>query len=107
MVDISVKNYTIAKVCTIKIGSKKLFWVKMNNVQNGLGVQNVSSILRKESPGIFETKNPTKDQVKKYKRRENELDNKSNATFVYVLSDLMSRIIKYCRGEKKWAKKNT
>ena len=79
----------------------------MNDVRNGLGIKNVSDLVRKEIHGIFETKNTTKDQVKKYKRRENELDNKSNATFVYVLSDLMSRIIKYCRGEKKWAKKNT
>ena len=104
MVDISVKNYTDAKVCTIKIGNKKLFWVKMNDVQNGLGVKNMSDLVRKEIHGIFETKNPTKTQVKKYKRRGNELDN-SNATFVYVRSDLMSRIIKNCRGEKRRGEK--
>ena len=72
----------------------------MNDVQNGLGVKNMSDLVRKEIHGIFETKNPTKTQVKKYKRRGNELDN-SNATFVYVRSDLMSRIIKNCRGEKR------
>ena len=99
MVDISVKNYTDAKVCTIKIGNKKLCWVKMNDVQNGLGVKNMPDLVRKEIHGIFESKNPTKDQVKKQKRRENELDNNSNATFVYVRSDLVSRIIKNCRGE--------
>ena len=60
MVDISVKNYTDAKVCTIKIGKKKLFWVKMNDFQNGLGVKNTSDVVRKEIHGIFETKNPTK-----------------------------------------------
>ena len=101
MVDISVKNYTDAKVCTIKIGNKKLFWVKVNDVQNGLGVKNMSVLVRKEIHSIFETKNPTKDQVKKYKRHENDLHNNSNATLVYVRSDLMSRIIKICRGEKK------
>ena len=101
MVDISVKNYTDAKVCTIKIGNKKLFWVKVNDVQNGLGVKNMSVLVRKEIHSIFETKNPTKDQVKKYKRHENDLHNNSNATLVYVRSDLMSRIIKNCRGEKK------
>ena len=97
MVDISVKSYTDAKVCTVKIGNKKLFWVKMNDVQNGLGVKNMSNLVRKEY-GIFETKNPTKDQFKKYKGHKNELANNSDATFVYVRSDLMSRIIKICRG---------
>ena len=65
MVDISVKNYTVAKVCTMKIGNKKLLWVKMNDVQNVLGVTDMSDIVRKEILGIFETKNRTKDQVKK------------------------------------------
>ena len=57
--------------------------------------------MRKEIHDIFRTKNPTKDQIKKYKRRERDLDPNSTATFVYVRSDLMSRIIKNCRGEKK------
>ena len=105
MVDISLKNYTDAKVCTIKIGNKKLFWVKVNDVQNGLGGKDMSVLVRKEIHSIFETKNPTKDQVKKYKRHENELHNNSNATLLYVRSDLMSRIIKNCRVEKKGAKK--
>ena len=79
----------------------------MNDVQNRLGVKNMSDLVRKGIFGIFETKNPTKDEVEKYKRRENELDNNSNATFVYVRSDLMSRIIKNCRGKKKGLKKTT
>ena len=65
MVDISVKNYTDAKVCTMKIGNKKLLSVKMNDVQNVLGVTDMSDIVRKEILGIFGTKNRTKDQVKK------------------------------------------
>ena len=77
----------------------------MNDVQNRLGVKNMSDLVRKGIFGIFETKNPTKDEVEKYKRRENELDNNSNATFVYVRSDLMSRIIKNCRGEKRRGEK--
>ena len=50
MVVVSVKNYA---VCTIKIGNKKSFWVKMNDVQNGLGVKNMSDLVRKEIHGIF------------------------------------------------------
>ena len=57
--------------------------------------------MRKEIWGIFRTKNPTKDQIRKYKRREKELDHNSTATFMYVHSDLMSKIIKRFRGGKK------
>ena len=77
----------------------------MYDVQEGIGVKNMSDLVRKEIRGIFRSKNPIKDQIKKYKRREKELDHNSTATFVYVRSDLMSRITKNCRGEKKEAKK--
>ena len=40
----------------------------MNDVQNRFGVKNMSDLVKKEIHGIFEPKNPTKDQVKKYKR---------------------------------------
>ena len=33
----------------------------MNDVQNRLGVKNMSDLVRKGIFGIFETKNPTKD----------------------------------------------
>ena len=41
-----------------------------------------------------------KDQITKYKKREKEFDNDCNSTFVYVHSDLMSRIITSSSGEK-------
>ena len=65
----------------------------------------MSDLMRKEIWGIFRTKNPTKDQIRKYKRREKELDHNSTATFMYVHSDLMSKIIKHFRGGKKRQKK--
>ena len=61
MVDIRVEKYTNAKVCTIKVSSKKIFWVRMYDVQEGIGVKNMSDLVRKEIRGIFRTKNPTKD----------------------------------------------
>ena len=61
---------------------------------------------RKEILDVFETKNSRKDQITKQKRREKELDNNSNSTFRYVSSDLMSRIIKSFRGEKKRQKES-
>ena len=86
------------------MSNKKFFGVRMYDVQEGIGVKNMSDLVRKEIRGIFRTKNPTKDQIRKYKRREKELDHNSTATFVYVRSDLMSRIIKNCGGETKEGK---
>ena len=71
------------------------------DIQEGIGVKNMSDLVRKEIRGTFRTKNPTKDQTRKYKRREKELNPNSTATFVYVRNDIMSRIIKNWRGEKK------
>ena len=83
------------------ISNRELFWVRMHNVKEGLGVKNMFDLVRKEIYGIFETKNPTKVQIRKYKRFEKELDDNCNATFVYVCSDLMSRIMKNYRREKR------
>ena len=55
-----VQNYTNAGVHTITVGNRELFGVKMVDVQNGLGIKNISDLVRKEIRDIFETKNPTK-----------------------------------------------
>ena len=65
MVLITADNYVDAGVNTITV-KKKLFWVKMIDVQNGLGLKNISDLLRKEMYGIFETKTITEEQKKKY-----------------------------------------
>ena len=87
----------------------------MKNVHNGLGVKNISDLILKEIYGIYETKNLTKKQIRKYKMTEreifekyanlseDELSEKSNKN-VYVKNDVMTTVIKRCRGEKKEAK---
>ena len=42
MVDISVDKYTNAKVYTIRVSNKKLFWVRIYDVQEGIGAKNMS-----------------------------------------------------------------
>ena len=42
----------------------------MKNVQDGLGVKNMTDLILKEIYGIYETKNLTKDQIQKYKMTE-------------------------------------
>ena len=83
----------------------------MKNVKNGMGVRNMSDLILKEIYGICETKNLTKKQVKEYKMTEREffekiyklskdkLNNKSNKD-VCVRNDVMTTVIKRCRGEK-------
>ena len=45
--DISVEKYTDVEVDSITVGNKKLFWVKMCDVQAGLDVQIMSVLARK------------------------------------------------------------
>ena len=86
-------------------------WVSMKDVGSGIGVKNISDLVLKEMYGICETKNPTKKQVNEYKmtKREiykkftnlskKELNTKNNKK-TYVRNDVMTTIIKRCRGEK-------
>ena len=87
----------------------------MKTAHSGLGVKNISDLVFKKMYGIYETKNLTKKQIRKYKMTEreifekyanlseDELSEKSNKN-VYVKNDVMSTVIKRCRGEKKEAK---
>ena len=84
----------------------------MKGVGNGMGVKNISDLVLKEIYGICETKNPTKEQINEYKMTEreiyekfgnlseDELNTKSNKN-IYIRNDVMTTIIKRCRGEKK------
>ena len=109
MVIITAEAYENAKVHTIKVNNKKIFWVKMTDVQDGLGIKNISNLVRKEIfgkyyDGVQSIKHLTKKQIRKFKRSEAELDKKnvyaSNIT-KYARSDIMEKIIKNCRGVKR------
>ena len=54
MVVITIEKCENTKVDT-KPGDGELFWVKMNDIQKGLGIKNMSDLVRKELHGIFET----------------------------------------------------
>ena len=57
-------------------------------------------LAKKQICGIFETKSPTKEQKKKYLRTESKITKNpaDDSKYKYVLSDLMEKIIKSCRG---------
>ena len=65
ILNINVENYRNAEVHTIRIGNRSSFWVRMIDVQKGLGIMSISDLARKEIHGIFTTKNRTKEQIKK------------------------------------------
>ena len=73
MVVITVQAYKNAEVYTIKVKNKKIFSVKICDVQKGLGKKNIYDLARKEVCGIFETKNFTADQKRKYIRTAREI----------------------------------
>ena len=74
-----------------------------------MGVKNISDLVLKEMHGVLKTKNPTKEQIKEYKMTERpiyekfdnlieeELNTKNNKT-VYVINDVMTTVIKCCKG---------
>ena len=100
---VAVQNYTNAEVHTITVGNRELFWVGMIDVQNKLGIKNISDLVRNDIQGIFETTNPTKKQVRKDKHSQKEISKKrtDDSKIKYVRNDLMEKIIKNCRGVKK------
>ena len=98
MVFITADNYADVRVHTITVKNRELFWVKTIDVQNGLGLRNISDLLRKERHGIFETKNITKEPKKKYIRTKKEINKDLKNDYYnckYVKSDLMEKIIKH------------
>ena len=89
----------------------------MKYVGVGLDVKTISDLLLKEILGIYEKKELAKEETKCYKMTEreiyekcdnlskNELNIKSNKN-VFVKNNVMTNIIKRCRGEKKRNKSN-
>ena len=108
---ISAEGYKNAKVDVLTRTTTSEIWVNMKDVGRGMGVKNMSDLVLKEICGICETKNPTKKQVNEYKMTkreiyknftnlsEKELNTKNNKK-AYVRNDVITTVIKRCRGEK-------
>ena len=60
---ISGKGYENAGVCLLIEIETGIIWLSMKNVQNGLGVQNISDLVLQEIHGIYKTKIPATDQI--------------------------------------------
>ena len=84
----------------------------MKDIQNGLGVQNISDLVLKEIYDLYKTKSLTKEQIKRYKMTKRKMfekfDNLSkdklntkNSKEVYAKNNVMTSFIKCCKGKKK------
>ena len=111
---ISAEGYKNANVAFLTIKTTNEIWVSMKDIESGMGVKNISDLVLKEIYSICETKNPTKKQVNEYKMTKREIYKKFtnlsqeklntiNNKKTYVKNDVMTTIIKRCRGEKKEA----
>ena len=72
MVFITAEVYKNAEVHTITVKNKDYFWVKMKDIQDGLGIKNMSDRIRQKMCGNFETKKLTKEQKRQHKRKASE-----------------------------------
>ena len=89
----------------------------MKDVGDGLRVKNISDLVLQEIYDIYNKRKLTKEEIKCFKMtereifkkfdnlNEDELDTKSNK-HVYVKNNIMTNIIKHCKGEKKRNKSN-
>ena len=87
-------------------------WISIKDVGAGLGIKNIPYLVLKGIYGIYEKKELRKEEIKNYKMtereifkkfdnlNEDELNTKSNKN-VYVKNNIMTNIIKHCKGEKK------
>ena len=78
----------------------------------------MSDLILKQTHGICETKNPTTEQIKKHKITERKISEKyanlskdklntKSSKNIYVKNDVMSTVVKCCRGEKKRGERET
>ena len=76
MVVITVEAYQNARVHTITVKNKDFFWVKMKDVQDRLGIKNITDPLRKEMYGRFDTKDLAEKEEMKYIRSKYQITKK-------------------------------
>ena len=74
MVFITIEFYKNAGVDVITVEKEDHFWIKLKDVEDGLGIKNICDSVRREIQVIFETKKLTKEQKKQYVKTKNEIN---------------------------------
>ena len=93
MVVITVEAYQNVRVHTITVKNKDFLGVKMKDVQDRLGIRNISDILRKEMCGRFDTKDLNEKQKMRYIRSEYQITKnfKDSDLHKYAKNKLMKK----------------
>ena len=94
---LTIENFVNADVKTVQVKNVKHFWVRMRDVEKGLGLKALRNLVKQEINGTG------CDDCKKYKRSLQELTNNMNDNMKdkYIRNDIAEKIIKNCRGVKK------
>ena len=94
---LTIENFVNAGVKTVRVKDAKHFWVRMRDVEKGLGLKALRNLVKQEINGTG------CDDCKKYKRSLQELTNNTNDNMKdkYIRNDIAEKIIKNCRGVKK------
>ena len=109
---ISAEAYENASVSLLNIRRTNEIWPSMRDIGSGLGVKNISDLVIKEIRGIYGEKNLTEGEIENYKMTEREIYEKfynlskdelniKNNKNTFAKNNVMTNIIKHCRGEKK------
>ena len=104
MVFITAEDYKNAVVHTITVKNRDYFWVKMKDVENGLGIKWLRGMVENKICAIYEIKSLAKKQRRKYKRTASEISKELKndpQNFKHVKNDVMEEVIKYCSGVKQ------
>ena len=84
------KNYVYNKI------DEKKMWRRNKDIGEKIGIQNICDLVNEEIKGKCETDNPTKQQIRKYKRHGSKLI--CSEKFVYTHEDIIMPIIMSCRA---------
>ena len=68
------------------IDKEKKLWLRNKDIEK-LGVENSYDLIDKEIKGKFETKNPTNEQIREYKRHGSEIIDSEK--FMYTREDII------------------
>ena len=75
--------------------SRRKLWLRAKDIGEELDVENIYDLIDTEIKGKYETNNPTKQQIRKCKRRGSKLIN--DEKFMHAHKDIITPIIMHCR----------
>ena len=67
-----------------------MLWLRNKDIED----ENIYDLIDKKVKGRFETKNPTNEQIREYKRHGSELID--GEKFIYIRQDIIMSIIMHC-----------